>query len=209
MGVAVMTITLDLSFLGMALVSLVGAAAGSYLSPYLKKRAENLATHADLDRLVEQMGAITERTKSIEAAISDDVWDRQKQWEMKRDTLFEVVRTLSGLDNALLELYNAYNAPIPAEDELKTAILENRSTKYTIWNEESVKFDCARFLAELVSGRKVDKALNECIIFMRAVSLKITRGEPAHYPETGIERLTKIDAIYVSIREELELEHGA
>jgi hypothetical protein len=78
-----------------ALGSLVGAFFGSFLAGYLRKKGENLATHEDLDKLVEQMKVTTEATKSIEARISGDVWDRQRQWELKRDTLLETVRSIA------------------------------------------------------------------------------------------------------------------
>ncbi len=63
--------------------------AGAYLGSYLGKKGENLATHEDIDKLVDQVGALTKTSKEIEAKISSDMWDRQKRWELKRDVLFE------------------------------------------------------------------------------------------------------------------------
>lgn len=188
--------------------TLIGAFTGSFLGAYLKEKGKNLATHEDLDKLVAQMTAVTQTTESIKAAISDDVWDRQKQWEMKRDALFEVVRTLGSLDDALLELFSAYNAALPEDDNRKQIFLENRVTRYTNWYEASIKFDAARFLAKLVCGRKVGNVLDECMNCIRAVSLKITQGEPANYSDSAIKRLTKIESVYASVRKELNLKLG-
>jgi hypothetical protein len=51
---------------------------------YLKKKGENLATHEDIGKLIDQVRAVTITTKEIEASISDRSWNRQKHWEMKR-----------------------------------------------------------------------------------------------------------------------------
>jgi len=45
----------------------------------------------------------TRVTNEIEAKISDEVWDRQKRWELKRDVLFEVARKLAAVDEKLVE----------------------------------------------------------------------------------------------------------
>jgi hypothetical protein len=45
----------------------VFAGAGAYLGSYLKKKGENLATHEDLNKLIVELRATTEATKSIEA----------------------------------------------------------------------------------------------------------------------------------------------
>src|ERR1039457_5932070 len=76
------------------LTTLVTAFVGSYLASYLKKKGENLATHEDIGKLVEQMQAVTQATKEIEAKISNEVWNRQKQWEVRRDVIFETVKQL-------------------------------------------------------------------------------------------------------------------
>jgi hypothetical protein len=76
------------------LTTLVAAFIGSYLAGYLKQKGENLATHEDINKLVEQLEATTTATKSIEARFSNEVWDRQKRWEMTREISLEVLRTI-------------------------------------------------------------------------------------------------------------------
>jgi hypothetical protein len=87
--------------IALALTTLVGAFIGSYLASYLKKKGENLATHEDLNKLVEQVRAVTTTTKEIEAKISTDVWDRQKRWEMKREVLFVATKRLGAVKFSL------------------------------------------------------------------------------------------------------------
>jgi hypothetical protein len=48
----------------------------SYLPAYAKEKGKNLATHEDIQKLVDQVKAVTLATKKIEAEISSGVWDR-------------------------------------------------------------------------------------------------------------------------------------
>jgi hypothetical protein len=50
-------------------ITAVTAGVGAYLGSYLKKKGENLATHEDVHKLVEQVSAVTVATKQIEARI--------------------------------------------------------------------------------------------------------------------------------------------
>ena len=58
----------------------------------------------DIHKLVDQVSAVTTATKEIESKISGDLWDRQKQWELKRDILFDAVKRLNDVDSKLLAL---------------------------------------------------------------------------------------------------------
>lgn len=65
----------------------------NYFGPYLKKKAENLATQEDIQRLVDQV----RETERVKAEISDRMWDRQAQWNAKRERYVAVVSDLSHL----------------------------------------------------------------------------------------------------------------
>ena len=86
---------------------MVAAAVAAYLGVYWAKRGQNKAIHQDLDKLLDQTNAVTQATKSIEAAISNEMWDRQKRWEIKRDVLFELIREFGSIE---------YNLAIYAND---------------------------------------------------------------------------------------------
>jgi len=60
----------DVELLGVFVTTAVGSGVGAYLSSYLKKKGENLATHEDIDKLVKQVSAVTAATKQIEARIA-------------------------------------------------------------------------------------------------------------------------------------------
>jgi hypothetical protein len=75
--------------------SLIGAGVGAYFGGYLKKKGENLATHEDIEKLKEQVAAVTTTTEQIKTEISDAAWSRQKRWELKREVLLEAVKRLA------------------------------------------------------------------------------------------------------------------
>jgi hypothetical protein len=72
------------------------AGGGAYLGAYLKRKGEDWATHEDIDKLVKQVAAVTTVTKKIEGQISDEYWQEQRRWEIKRDTIFDVKRGAGG-----------------------------------------------------------------------------------------------------------------
>ena len=84
-----------MAYAAWALSTLVAAFIGFYLGSYLKKKGENLATHEDITKLVDQASAVTTATKEIEAKISDEVWARQRKWEVRRDAVFEALKELA------------------------------------------------------------------------------------------------------------------
>jgi hypothetical protein len=64
-----------------------------YFGPYLTQKAKNLATHEDIQRLVDQV----RETERIKAEISDSIWDRQARWTYKRDLYIQLVECMTGL----------------------------------------------------------------------------------------------------------------
>lgn len=83
------------------LTTLVSAFVGSYLAGYLKKKGENLATKEDIREL-------TQVTKEIEAKIDDRVWNRQRQWEMKKEIFIEATRIVAKADETLARTVTLY-----------------------------------------------------------------------------------------------------
>ena len=80
---------------GFLAVAAIVSGVGAYLGAYLKKKGENVATHEDLQMLGEQVKATTEATKRIESRILDEIWDRQKRWELKKEIILELCRALT------------------------------------------------------------------------------------------------------------------
>ena len=127
--------------IGWGLTTLVSAFVGSYLAGYLKEKGENFATHEDIDKLVEQVQAVTQATKEIEAKISSDVWDRQKHWEMKRDVLFSAAKAFAATDDALLSFGSVFSRKQEPDNE---ALSEARLQSSRRWLDACAKFDETR-----------------------------------------------------------------
>src|ERR1700693_4825413 len=88
----------------LALVSFLSGGAGAYLGGYLKKKGEYLATHEDINRLVDQVSAVTKATKEIEAKISNEVWERQTRWEVQKGAILDTLRDLASADGLLWKM---------------------------------------------------------------------------------------------------------
>src|SRR2546423_13814650 len=89
-------------------ISFITAGLGAYLGSYLRTKGQNLATHEDIDKLVDQVRAVTTATKEIESKISKKAWDRQRRWELKREVLFDAGRKISATADALSSMYAVY-----------------------------------------------------------------------------------------------------
>jgi hypothetical protein len=178
---------------------------GSYMGAYMKRKGENLATHEDLGNLVTQMKAVTEATKNIEATISDNVWDRQKQWEMKRDALFELTRSLGAMDDALLDLATAYSCANNAGEHHQESWTTTKTEKLDSWRVASNNFDRARLLALLLCGDEIKKRMTAVSLLIRTVARKIFNGELQAYSESTKEIGTNLAGLFVAIRIELNI----
>lgn len=61
---------------------------------YAGERARLLAQFHNLDKLVEQTGKLTATTEAIKARVSDETWDRQMRWNLKRDVYIRLMEAL-------------------------------------------------------------------------------------------------------------------
>lgn len=115
------------NLLALGLTTLVSAFVGSYLASYLKKKGENLATHEDIDKLVDQVRAVTTATKEIEERIESSIWSKQRHWEMKRDALFASVQALDRTKTAFIELWasQVFEASDPEYEQQREYLLRN------------------------------------------------------------------------------------
>ncbi len=157
------------------IISFVGGWLGSFLGAYLKKKGENLATHEDINKLVAQVSAVTEATKQIEAKISNEVWDRQRLWEMKRDVLLTLVKAESAAKDAWESLASAKRA-VKGESPDNPIVISIIGTAQRDWNTASAELDSARAQVSIVCEKDLDKQLDSIILFMRETAIEISKG---------------------------------
>lgn len=137
-----------------ALTTLGSAFVGSFLAAYLKKKGENLATHEDIDKLVDQI----EATKKIEARIADDYWGRQKRWELQREIVLEALDRIAELQGESTKLTAATIAGRGVTDPGKRAEVGEyvRSTAFGLI-EKVPKLMSISYKLALVTGREVQQ----------------------------------------------------
>ena len=195
-------------WLGWALTTLVSAFIGSYLASYLKKKGENLATHGDIDKLVDQVRAVTQATKEIEAKVSTEVWDRQKRWELKREVLFEATRRVADVEDGLLSLDSVLQVERKEpkkDDDLVWA--ESRHERIIKWTRASARFDEVRLLVLMVCDKDASLAFEELGALVNNIAASITPGKDADiYQKSQAQLFEKRMAVRAAVRKELGIE---
>jgi len=170
-----------------------------FLGSYSAKKGENLATKEDIAHL-------TKLQEDIKAQISDAVWNRQRQWEMRRDVIFEAMRALGELDCALVDLQSIHLSQIPTSDELQQdrskKMKDSRMRLYAC----ETKFNGMRFLTDVVVGEGLSSALDEFDKEIRSIATKINAGDNAHFRQIEVlsSLVNKRDAVTVAARKEIE-----
>jgi hypothetical protein len=87
-------------WVGWALSVLAALFLGGFLKSYMSKKGENLATHEDMEKLVQQVRAVTSATEDIRASISTETWTRQ----LRKDACYEMLRHLPRMNEAVARL---------------------------------------------------------------------------------------------------------
>lgn len=169
------------------------AGAGGFLGSYLKRKGENLATHEDINRLVDQVRAVTKATKEIEAKISDDVWDRQKRWELKREALFESIRWVALVRDKLATW--------------ATSTGERVQVAFGEFNVAANSLEQSTLLVGLVCGVEVAQRLREFAMFYRELTGKMLKGVALKEFEPSIAELSqRVQDITDAMRKEMGIE---
>ena len=172
------------------------AGFGAYLGSYLKKKGENLATKEDIEEL-------TRRTKEIEAKIDDQVWNRQRHWEMKRDALYSAVGALGRADDALLSVASTYETAQKGKPEDWEEIKLEGIMKY---DNESTNFDQKRFEASLICGGALDYAMGTASKEIRGAATKVFKGEAIGYASVSKPIQAAINEVMKLARKELGID---
>jgi hypothetical protein len=176
---------------------------GGYLKAYGAKKGENLATHEDIDKLVDQVRAVTTTTKEIEAKISNEVWDRQKQWELKRDLLFDAAKRLTDVENKLLSLNTYWTKRNAGEIEGEESRIRLDNEYVTNWQESIRSFEEIETMAQIVCSAETMRAFAQLGDLLRMMASKIVSGDKDIYSALKSERDKKFGLVKVAIRKEL------
>jgi hypothetical protein len=181
-------------YAGVFVTTALGAGVGAYVGAYLKKKGENLATHEDIDKVLVQVAAVTTTTKEIESKISDDMWQRQRKWDVKREALFEAMKELGGVDYGLTGLDAAFRAArlSGTPNVGQWAKLQEDATDE--WNAALLSFKRAKNLALIVCGDEVKKVFHQ----VEMTIIRLANGTVAGGPDT-------VGKSYPQLKEEMRL----
>jgi hypothetical protein len=189
-------------YIGWGLATLFGALSG-YLIGYSKKKGENRAIHEDIDKLVDEVRAVTTTTKQIEAKISDEVWDRQKRWELKRDLLLEAIKRIAVVKDALTSLHVIYLPPKDSSAPESPEHSQKRIRLCAEWIEAANRLDESFFLLEMACGGEVVEVLGDFDLFARHLSAEIIDGRLDAFNTSLKEFTAKLNAVRTAMQKEI------
>jgi hypothetical protein len=189
-------------------LTIIGAGAASYFGAYIKRKGGDRAVREGFAEVLRQTKATTEATKKIEAKISDEVWDRQKRWELKRDIILELIKRIAALDDALMS-YEAFvdldKGRKPQGEELDAHWAGKRLETTLGWSKASADFDQSRAIVDTVLSPEVKKTTDDLAKYTKFVGIKLSRGETERWAEYQIEVFQRINNTKAAIRRELGL----
>ena len=186
-----------------ALGIMVSAFAG-FLAGYMKKKGENLAIHEDIQKVVDQVKAVTEATKTIENRLSGELWDRQKHWEMKKEALFEITRRISELDDALLSLYTVFQQEAKSIAEgSNDSWAESKYNSTLKWSNGQKAYDQANSVAAVVCTNETTKIFDTFGAMAGTTASKMSTGDLEVYKTSQTDLYKAILFARKAIRKEL------
>ena len=140
---------------------------GAFIGSYLKKKGENLATQEDVQKL-------TTLVEEVKATISDRVWDRQKQWEMKRDAIFA---TLEALGEGAMMKKHLLKSPLTVIANIQTALDEGLKARNLLIH---------RVLIDNVEMFVTPESRAALVEKIRALRRKVNAADKKLRPVTGL-----------------------
>jgi len=154
------------------ILSFIATGFGAYFAGYLRKKGKNLATHEDIENLKDQVAAVTKTTEQIKAEISEGVWNRQKRWELKRDVVFDAVKNLAHVNQALMKLDATVRAKQRPDEASWTKFVDDTQDA---WIQISADYDKAVGLVALVCETETYKAFSEFQITVTKIASSLVR----------------------------------
>jgi hypothetical protein len=87
-------------FVGAGLTVIVFWFWKPWAAAYSEEKGKNLARKEDLDAIVAEMRAVTIAQKEIEHKLSDALWNRQVQWNQKKEIYSELLAASNDISSA-------------------------------------------------------------------------------------------------------------
>lgn len=194
------------AYVAMALTALGGAWIGSFLGAYLKKKGENIALQEDIEKLVAQVEAVTQATKAIEAKISNEMWERQKRWEIKRDGIVEAIKELASVEDSLRAMYILFLISQKAGEPDSQQMVQQKTDAIIRWNQASLAFQRAKLLASIACGSEVNLQFGLTAGVLQAIASDVMAGEIGAYTTRSQQIAEEITTLVTAIRKEFRVD---
>jgi len=149
------------------------------------------------------VSAVTTATKGIESKISGDLWDRQKQWELKRDILFDAVKRLNEVDSKLLSLNTFWEHKITGKIDSEESEIRLSHDYTTEWQKAIHEFEEVEALTQITCSAETMRAFAQLGDLLRRLASEIVNGNEIAYKYSRQERDKRFGLAKVAIRREL------
>ena len=180
---------------------------GGYLGAYMAQKGENKAIHEDIEKLVDQVKAVTQATKEIEAQISSDLWNRQRKLEVKKEALFRSTKDLSALHDSLSSLSSAYKAAHESGAPNTPEWLVMKKQALESYHKASVTFSESQLVSELVCDLEVRRTMTQIGWLLQTIADDIASNNNfARFTNSLAEIRKDMEAARVAMRKELGID---
>lgn len=83
--------------------TVVGFIGRFYLGSYMTEKAKMFARSEDIELLRTEIQVLTKEAETIKATISHEMWDKQRQLEMRRDAYIKLIEALGEVRSAHID----------------------------------------------------------------------------------------------------------
>lgn len=170
---------------------------------YWGQRFKNAAMKDDFEDIKEQTRQLAEATREIETKIDDQVWNRQRLWEMKREIMFKAVKRLNDVENNLLSLEIFWQNKPDDEIESQEAGITFRNGYLTSWQKAMRSFEELEALTQVACSLETMRAFTQLGNSLRATAARIVNGDKFAYTASMKERYKLSGLAKAAIRREL------
>jgi hypothetical protein len=185
-----------------ALVPLISAGVGAYLGAYLNEKGKNFARREDMDKITAEVQAVTRTTEAIKADISGGLWDRQKQWEMKKEVLFEASKSVASVEERIARVQAVLTA---AKDRIgQPDWMDAWHDALIEWREVISDFERTLGLVNVVCSLET----NIEFLKLRSVAASMTDGLAKKDPNVYDKRSPELSEAAIRVRFAIRKELG-
>ena len=184
-------------------LNFVVSGLGAYCGSYLMRKGKNIATHEDIDKVVEQLRLVIQTTKEIEPKISSEVWHKQKSWELKREVLFEGTRRVAEIEELLNTLNSILQVELKEPKEGDLPWIEMKIGNNKKWSKASAHFDETKLFVGVTCGKETKEAFDSygklAVDLAMAINKKSVDAYQKYFPELTVKHF----AVRAAVRNEL------